>query len=163
MTRHRTSLALVVSASALIAAGLAAPAATAAVDNHITLASVATPEAGVNGSFTRAISDDGRYVVFASHQPNLVPSEPGDVGRYVYLRDVETGTTTRLSHGSDGYLIGNAAISGNGRYVVFASKEGPFDQAAVRLVNTTTGKVRVIARTATPRHPDHRLVHGGHQ
>lgn len=150
MLLFRSSLALVLSASALVAAGLAAPAATAAVDNHITLASVATPESGVNGSFTRAISDDGRYVVFASHQPNLVPSEPGDVGRYVYLRDIETGTTTRLSHGSDGYLIGNAAISGNGRYVVFASKEGPFDQAAVRLANTRTGKVRVIARTATP-------------
>ncbi|WP_210443166.1 hypothetical protein [Nocardioides sp. SYSU D00065] len=125
-------------------------AAVAAVDNHLSLASVASPESGPNGSFARGISDDGRYVVFASHQPFLVPNEPGDLGRYVYLRDTATGVTTRLSHGADGYLIGNAAISGNGRYVVFASKEGPFDQAAVRLVNTRTGTSRIIARTATP-------------
>lgn len=124
--------------------------AVAAVDNHLTLTSAATPEVPGNGSFSRAISDDGRFVVFASHQPNVVPAEPGDVGRYVYLRDVASGTTTRLSHGTEGYLMGNAAISGNGRLVVFANKEGPFDQTGLRLVNTRTGKVRVIARSSTP-------------
>ena len=134
--RTRLAVALAASAAALVAPVAVSSAAVAAVDNHITQASVATPESGPNGSFARAISNDGRYVVFASHQPNLVPSAPGDVGRYVYLRDTQTDTTTRLSHGTDGYLIGNAAISGNGRYVVFASKEGPFDQAALRLVNT---------------------------
>lgn len=148
MLRPRARWAL--ASSALLVAGLAVSPATGAVDNHLTLASVASPEIPGNGSFTRAISDDGRYVVFASHQPHMVPSEPGDAGRYVYLRDVDTGTTTRLSHGTDGYLIGNAAISGNGRFVVFASKEGPFDQAALRLVNTKTGKVRVIAQSSTP-------------
>jgi Tol biopolymer transport system component len=146
----RLAVALAASATALVAPIAVSSAAVAAVDNHLTQVSVATPESGPNGSFARAISNDGRYVVFASHQPNLVPSEPGDVGRYVYLRDTQTDTTTRLSHGTDGYLIGNAAISGNGRYVVFASKEGPFDQAALRLVNTKTGKVRVIAQTSTP-------------
>jgi Tol biopolymer transport system component len=143
-------LVLAVSTLALTVPPAFSTTASGAVDNHLTLASVATPESGPNGSFARAISDDGRYLVFASHQPHLVPEEPGDLGRYVYLHDTASGTTTRLSHGNEGYLIGNVAISGNGRYVVFASKEGPFDQAAVRLVNTRTGKVRVIARTSTP-------------
>ena len=124
-----------------------APAAHAVVDNHLSLASVATPEVpGDNGSYTRAISNDGRFVVFASSQPNLVVGDEADPnGRFLYLRDLQTGTTTRLSHGTGGFLMGNAAISGDGGYVVFASKEGS-EQVSLRLYDRATGTTTVISK-----------------
>ena len=131
------------------------PAAHAAVDNHISLVSVATPEVfpDANGSFTRAISDDGRFVLFASSQPNLVVGDEADpAGRYLYLRDLQTGTTARLSHGPGGYLNSNAAISADGGYVTFASDEGD-GQSALRLYNRATNTTSVIS--APPAAADH--------
>lgn len=127
---------------------LAAAPAQSAVDNHISLVSVASPEVfpGANGSFTRAISNDGQYVLFASEQPNIVPAEPGDLGRYVYLRNVSAGTTTRLSHGTEGYLMGNAAISGDGRFSVFPNNETAEGETKLRLYNRVTGKTTVISQ-----------------
>ena len=131
------------------------PAAHAAVDNHISLVSVATPEVfpDANGSVTRAISDDGRFVLFASSQPNLVVGDEADpAGRYLYLRDLQTGTTARLSHGPGGYLNSNAAISADGGYVTFASDEGD-GQSALRLYNRATNTTSVIS--APPAADDH--------
>ena len=79
------------------------------------------------------ISDDGRYVVFASYAPNLV-SDPipmcpwaGDEipCQQVYVHDRHTGSTTLVSvspEGSPGDGHSNAAwISDDGRYVSFES------------------------------------------
>lgn len=139
-----------VTACALSGAFVAGPA-QAAVDNHLSLVSVATPEVfpGVNGSFTQAISDDGRFVLFVSSQPNIVVGDEADpAGRYLYLRDLQSGTTTRLSHGPGGYpggyLHSNAAISADGGYVVYASDEGD-GQSALRLYNRSTGTATVIS------------------
>ncbi len=74
------------------------------------------------------ISDNGRYVVFESEAPNLVPGQVDSNGAYdVFLRDRMTGTTTLLSHTGDGVTAGDAisrdpAISGDGSTVVFRSE-----------------------------------------
>lgn len=89
----------------------------------VDLAPDGTPgNGGVGGS---DISDDGRYVVFASTSDNLVP---GDVNNNpdVFLRDTKSGTTTLVSGGPAGQPADDrteyeATISGNGRYVVFTS------------------------------------------
>jgi HYR domain-containing protein/IPT/TIG domain-containing protein/WD40 repeat protein len=71
-----------------------------------------------------AISGDGRYVAFDSDASNLVAGDTN--GRTdVFLRDRQTGTTTRVSVSSGG-VEGNgnsarAAISSDGRWVVFRS------------------------------------------
>jgi WD40 repeat protein len=79
-----------------------------------------------NGNTTQSsISGDGRYVAFDSTASNLVP---GDTNRAsdVFVRDRQTGTTTRVSLRSDGIqanLAGEGpSISGDGRYVAFYSK-----------------------------------------
>lgn len=72
-----------------------------------------------------AISSDGRYVVFDSLANNLVAGDTNEK-RDVFLRDRQTGTTTLISVNSSGQQADgggkNAAISGDGRYVVFLSK-----------------------------------------
>lgn len=70
------------------------------------------------------ISDDGRFVVFASGAPNLVPS---DIEGYfdVFVRDMQLGTTTRVSVSSAGVAANShveiATLSRDGRFVVMCS------------------------------------------
>jgi Tol biopolymer transport system component len=75
-------------------------------------------------SYKPSISADGRYVVFESYATNLVP---GDTNGYtdIFLYDMQTGTTTRISVGSsgaetDGYSS-SPSISADGGYIVFGS------------------------------------------
>ena len=71
-----------------------------------------------------SISSDGRYVAFASHASSLVPGDTN--GKWdIFIRDRQTGQTTRVSVASDGaegndnsYGLG---ISADGRYVPFYS------------------------------------------
>ena len=71
------------------------------------------------------ISDDDRYVAFWSDASNLVP---GDTNGFwdVFVRDLQTGTTERVSvdslgqQGDEDSL--NASISADGRFVVFESQ-----------------------------------------
>jgi len=86
--------------------------------------------AGANGwSDSPSVSADGRYVAFTSSASNLVR---GDTNKLpdVFVRDVRTGKTTRVSVTSAGnqgagkrYSNGGNAptISSDGRYVAFHS------------------------------------------
>jgi len=91
-----------------------------------TRVNVATDGAQANGfSFSPAISADGRYVTYDSGASSLVPGDTNNVDD-VFVRDRQTGTTTRVSVGGDG-AQGNgpsrgAAISADGRYVTFGSE-----------------------------------------
>jgi Tol biopolymer transport system component len=89
-------------------------------------------DAQANGDCARpAISGDGKLVAFESAATNL--EKPGVLGkstdtnkaRDVFLRDIEAGTTTRISVTSDGKQgTGESvrpAISADGRYVAFQS------------------------------------------
>jgi hypothetical protein len=76
-----------------------------------------------------AISADGRYVAFASIASDLVPSFFNAFStRNIFLRDLQTGTTTVVTHGSS--FVGNVGgngdsinphLSDNGRTLVFQS------------------------------------------
>jgi Tol biopolymer transport system component len=77
---------------------------------------------------TPTISEDGRYVLFGSTASNLVPGTPTNewgVGTScaLYLRDRARGRTSCLSITEDGTFAdgGSAAISADGRYVVFVA------------------------------------------
>jgi Tol biopolymer transport system component len=100
--------------------------------NHTTeivsLSYLHLPGDGASGA--DGISDDGRFVVFASDATNLVP---GDTNGFadVFVYDRRADTIERVSTDSNGgeaepffddeYACG---ISGDGRYVVFASDAG---------------------------------------
>ncbi len=71
-----------------------------------------------------AISSDGRFVAFRSYATNLVPGDTNN--RFdIFVHDVETGETTRVSVASGGIQANedsySPAISGDGRLVVFYS------------------------------------------
>jgi Tol biopolymer transport system component len=75
-------------------------------------------------SFVPAISPDGRYVAFYSDASNLVSGDTNGA-RDVFVRDLQTGETTRVSvSGSGAEANGDSfapALSSDGRYVAFAS------------------------------------------
>ncbi len=81
-------------------------------------------EAGANGSEHPAISANGRYVVFQSRSSNLVVGDTNGK-QDVFLRDMQTGVTTRISVSSSGTQASSdcrdPVISDDGRYVVFQS------------------------------------------
>jgi len=109
---------------------------------RMTLASVASNGAQTDGgSFFPSISADGRYVSFSSDATNLVAGDTNDIPD-VFVRDVVTGKTTRVSVGTGNVqscaniscatsLLGRVAtllsfaypessISGDGRHVEFS-------------------------------------------
>jgi Tol biopolymer transport system component len=75
-------------------------------------------------SHMAGISDDGRYVTFASLASNLVPGDTNN-SEDVFVHDRVAGTTERLSvNGTGEQGTGpsyNPAISADGRYVLFES------------------------------------------
>ena len=69
-------------------------------------------------------SAGGSLVAFVSASSALVSDDTNGV-RDVFVRDVDTGVTTRVSVGDGGQANGassNARISADGRYVVFTSQ-----------------------------------------
>jgi pimeloyl-ACP methyl ester carboxylesterase/archaellum component FlaF (FlaF/FlaG flagellin family) len=79
---------------------------------------------GNAGSDVPAISADGRHVAFTSAASNLAPGDSNNT-LDIFVRDRQAGTTERVSvdnsgdQGSD--YSGVAAMSADGRYVVFTS------------------------------------------
>lgn len=73
------------------------------------------------------VSGDGRYVVFISNASNLVNNDFNNTND-VFVRDIQTGTTTLVSINRDGvaggetYGQGLPTISADGRYVAFISR-----------------------------------------
>lgn len=78
-----------------------------------------------NDSASPALSSDGRYVAFSSKATNLVTGDTNSV-EDVFVKDRNTGTTTRVSIAADGTTQGNGissnpSVSSDGRYVAFLS------------------------------------------
>ncbi len=108
--------------------------------------SVATDGSEGDGdTFGPRISVDGRYVAFISNATNLVP---GDTNRAadVFVRDRQTGQTTRAVLGNDGayswddFRPPSISISGDGRYVA-ASRIGN----GVQVFDRHTGQNSLIS------------------
>jgi hypothetical protein len=79
---------------------------------------------GDGESYNATISDDGRYVAFTSGASNLVVGDTNDISD-VFVRDLETSVTTRVSVASDGtqgdgYSFGGS-FSADVRYLTFSS------------------------------------------
>ena len=108
----------------LVLAQLATGQAVAQVAERVNLAPGGAQAAG-GGSIVPALSADGRYLVYVSAATNLVPGDSNGT-LDVFLRDRDSGSTTRVSVGSDGTEANghsfSATISGNGRYVAFWSE-----------------------------------------
>jgi Tol biopolymer transport system component len=82
---------------------------------------------GDGNSGNSAISADGRFVAFSSDSTNLLgPGGDTNGTTDVFVRDRQTGTTERVSVGTDGSQAdlgaGGGSISADGRYVAFYSQ-----------------------------------------
>jgi uncharacterized repeat protein (TIGR01451 family) len=93
--------------------------------DETTRVSIATDGTPGNGSsYVPSISSDGRYVAFESMATTLVS---GDTNGHsdIFVRDRQLDITVRVSVATDGTqgdaAATDAAISGDGRYVAFAS------------------------------------------
>jgi Ca2+-binding RTX toxin-like protein len=104
----------------------------------VTLASTGTGGTPANGeSYGNSVSLDGRYVVFQSYATNLVAGDTNGVAD-IFLKDLQTGVTTRISMAQDGTQANGAnsapVISADAQYVTFlssASNLGPEDANGV--------------------------------
>ena len=91
------------------------------------LVSVNTNGMSGNGLSTDpAISGNRRFVAFTSYATDLVANDTNNASD-IFLRDLQTGTTTLVSVSTDGSTPGNGAsylpaISVDGRYVLFFSQ-----------------------------------------
>ncbi|MFF7680456.1 S8 family serine peptidase [Actinacidiphila glaucinigra] len=90
--------------------------------------SVASDGTQGNGlSSAPVLSSDGRYAVFNSDADNLVPGDTNNTTD-VFVRDRQTGTTSRISQSPDGGPGDGASreqsVSADGRYVAFQSAAG---------------------------------------
>jgi Tol biopolymer transport system component len=90
-----------------------------------TLVSVAMDGSEGNGDSEEvSISADGRYVAFMSWASNLVSGDTNNLSD-IFVRDLQTNQTTRVSVASDGTQANNfsfePSISADGRYVAFMS------------------------------------------
>ncbi|MEG4284712.1 calcium-binding protein [Microcoleus sp. A006_D1] len=79
---------------------------------------------GIDNSSAPSISANGRFVAFSSDASNLVPGDTNG-SRDIFVRDLSTNTTTRVSvdsAGNQGKNLSRApSISANGRFVAFLS------------------------------------------
>lgn len=124
----------------------------------VKLVSTDSSESQGNGASDRCdISGDGRYVAFASLASNLVPNDTNGK-EDVFVKDMLTGATTRLSTDSSGgqglipygfSYSSYPSISDDGRFVVFQSLIGlnPEDywHVDIYLKDTVTGEIKWIS------------------
>ena len=109
------------------------------------LVSEAIGFASEGGSFSPSVSNDGRWVAFVSDANNLVADDSNEVAD-VFLRDVESGTTTRVNVAADGSEADGASqsavIAADGSVIAFHS-------LAMNLVEgeiTTAGEIYRVSR-----------------
>jgi Tol biopolymer transport system component len=114
------------------------------------------------------VSDDGRFVVFASRATDLVPGgDANGAGADVYLHDAADGRIRRISVTASGVHLAEGestapVISGDGRVVAFTSS-APLDglrpargpvRRGVFVLDLATGAVRRVSVARNGRMPD---------
>ncbi len=100
-----------------------------------------------NGTtFGGSVSNNGRYVLFASRATNILPAEDSDTVNDVYLLDRKTGKFELISISSNGEkgdndsFVGSKGIAGGkARYVIFRS-------LAVNLSGVPSNTARLVYR-----------------
>ncbi|MFI7404885.1 TolB family protein [Streptomyces sp. NPDC049541] len=130
---------------------------------RVDVASDGTQAAG-GDSQARAISADGRYVLFSSNARNLVHWDnppTNEAAQDVYLHDRRTGRTERISVALDGgsAFTANATMTPDARYIAFNAKADRMETnprdifGLVYLLDRRTGTVERISNRDRPDNP----------
>ena len=94
--------------------------------DRVSVAMDGTQANGGSATYSSAISADARFVTFSSSASNLVAGDTNGASD-VFVRDRDTGQTTRVSVASEGTQASGSvgyevpSISATGRYVAFSS------------------------------------------
>src|SRR5438876_641781 len=85
--------------------------------------------AGAGGSFTPAITPNGRFVVFVSHANNLPSFADTNQTTDIFARDLQANVTFLVSvnvagGGSGSGTSESPAVSADGRFIAFVSTAG---------------------------------------
>jgi Tol biopolymer transport system component len=117
-TRHSVPYGVSLGSALLFAlTALAVPSATAAPHHppRAERVSVAADGTEADGASTAATTTpDGRHVAFQSRATNLVNDGPVRPGSHAYVRDLRTGTVTRIRDG-----LSTPLLSADGRYATY--------------------------------------------
>ncbi|QDQ13882.1 hypothetical protein [Streptomyces spectabilis] len=82
----------------------------------------------------QAITPDGRYVLYTSGDDRFVTD------RYVYVRDMVTGTAQLVEGDADGARFGAASLSADGRFVAYVRRGAGPEGDDVLVEDRTTGE-----------------------
>lgn len=124
---------------------------------------------GTLASYAPTISADGRFVAFESGATNLVPNDTNQMAD-VFVHDLVTHTTSRVSVNSEGEqtdnrVIGDPAISANGRFVAFWSDAPTLvpkdtnDAPDVFVHDLRAGKTRMVSINSGGEHGNSNSLH----
>lgn len=98
-------------------------------------------------SANQAVSADGRFVAFMSAATQLVPGDTNGLWD-IFVRDLATGTTARVSVGSQGQqtdaISNNPTLSADGRFVSFES------YASNLVPGDSNGRMDIFVRDRDP-------------
>lgn len=130
----------------------------------VRLVSAAADGGSANGySQEHAFLPDGQRIVFTSTATNLGPDDPNGAYQDVYVRDLATGETTRLSgdfivSSPGAWRSWNPAVSPDGRRVAFESGPwGSFYVGDIFVHDLVTGSTMLVSAAAgDPTRPGNR-------
>jgi Tol biopolymer transport system component len=160
---HRRRLAIWIALTSLPAVLVMSAPASAARGATLLVSRVNGPSgAGGNGnSLVARISADGRFVAFESLADNLSPDD-NDAVQNIFVRDIQTGTTTLVSRATGFAGAGGDAnssspsISADGRFVAFDSDADNLSaddsnaNSNVFVRDTQTGTTTLVGRANGP-------------
>ena len=97
---------------------------TTGTTTRVSVATDGSQSGSLSGGHSPSISADGRFVAFSSSAPEFIPNDTNGVGD-VFIHDLKTGTTSRVSIASDGSQAngssGHPSVSADGHFVSFRS------------------------------------------
>ena len=111
-----------------------------------------------HGSLRPRVSNNGRYVVFWSYSPTIVPGDNNNTSD-VFLYDATTGVTKLISRNAAGAPANGGSslgvISANGKFIAFESSATDLDVGApqgsvlVYRYNVATGRIKLASKSHT--------------
>jgi len=119
---------------------------------RISIAASGNPYASTSNSGSPSMTPNGRYVAFSSEGSNFGTPDAAD--RDVFVRDRQTGVTTRESYGRRAWVRGLAdqpSLSADGRFIAFSARSNNLvtndsnNQTDVFVRDRRTGAIELVS------------------
>ena len=157
ITVRTTALVAALTGLGIVAAPAQALAPSGGTLTQITAATAEQGETWGNLRGNAEVSNDGRYVLFATSSPGIVTGDGNGVTD-VFLHDTTTGVVTLVSHTATGAAANNYSsnptLSANGKFISFDSQatdlagaaNADVTQALVYRYSVATGRIKLVSK-----------------